>query len=72
MYSIIRGYGVPKGGNAWKYPFADMNIGDAFAVKDATRNRLSAAATKHAQKYGGKFTVRRTGNDNEYVVIRVA
>lgn len=72
MYSIIRGYGVPEGGTPLKYPFADMNIGDAFAVKGATRNRLSAAASKRAKKYGGKFTVRRTGNDNEYVVIRVA
>lgn len=69
---IIRGYGLPKTEGSGKYPFAELEVGDAFKFPGATQGRLSSAACKHAEKYGGKFAVRKTGNDNEYVVIRIA
>lgn len=42
-----------------RYPFAQMEIGDSFAVPEGiNRTRVSVAAKRHGDKHGQKFTVR--------------
>lgn len=62
-----------------KYPFCDMQPGQAFFVPNKagdnrTRNRLSAAASKHTNRHGGKFSVRvgHRGEESGVWVIRIA
>lgn len=58
-----------KHGNA-KYPFAEMAIGDSFALPcDVTVHSMRATARYHAKRHGRSFIIRR---DGEYRVWRVA
>lgn len=70
MFEIIKDAGpVPKGKRSAKYPFADMEIGDAFDVplagekhitgSDLNRVRLQTSATGAGKRFGMKFTIRQ-------------
>ena len=49
--------GVPM---PMRYPFADMQVGDSFAVpQDISRSTIGVAARRYVDKHGGKFTVRQ-------------
>lgn len=42
-----------------RYPFAQMEVGDSFAVPyGVKRTTVNIAAKRYAEKHGGKFTVR--------------
>lgn len=42
-----------------RYPFAQMEIGDSFAVpENVSRTAVSIAAHRHGKEHGTKFTVR--------------
>jgi hypothetical protein len=44
-----------------RYPFADMQVGDSFAVPPTIkRQAVAVAALRHGIKHGMKFTVRLT------------
>jgi hypothetical protein len=44
-----------------KYPFANMQVGDSFAVQpDVKRQAIAVAAHRYGLKHGMKFTVRLT------------
>lgn len=43
-----------------KYPFADMQVGDSFAVPPSVkRSAVTIAAKRYAHEHGMKFTVRQ-------------
>jgi len=43
-----------------KFPFADMKVGDSFAVpSDVKRVAVSVAAMRFGRKHGMKFTIRQ-------------
>lgn len=49
----------PKGNNkASKYPYALLEVGDSFFVKDKNATKFSASAYIQARKLGIKITVR--------------
>ena len=42
-----------------RYPFAQMEVGDSFAVPpNVSRTTVNVAAKRYTDKHGGKFTVR--------------
>ena len=44
-----------------KFPFADMQVGDSFAVPpDVKRPAINVAATRYGRKHDMKFVVRLT------------
>ena len=44
-----------------KYPFAEMKVGDSFAVPPKiNRSAVNVSAMRYGRKHGMKFTVRRT------------
>lgn len=68
---IIRGYGTipPPAGNT-KYPFAQLEVGDA-AIISADAKRVASAAGVWAGRNGGRF-VTRSQPDGRTLVVRVA
>lgn len=61
-----------------KYPFHKLQVGQMFAVAVGpeesfvrVRNRVSSLATRYANKYGAKYSIRRL-DDNTVGVWRVA
>jgi hypothetical protein len=43
-----------------KWPFADMKVGDSFAMPaDVKRVAVSVAAMRYGRKHGMKFTIRQ-------------
>lgn len=49
-----------------RYPFADMQVGDSFAVpKTVHRTTVSIAALRYGRKHGMKFAVRQTDPINK-------
>ena len=38
-----------------KYPWADMDIGDSFLVRDKSQNAMATTASYHAKKLGRNF-----------------
>ena len=43
-----------------RYPFADMAVGDSFALPpEITRTTVTVAAGRYGEKHDMKFTVRR-------------
>ena len=70
MFEIIKDAGpVPKGARSAKYPFADMEIGDAFDVplsggkhitgSDMSRVRVQSSAIGAGKRLGMKFSIRQ-------------
>lgn len=59
--TIDKGVPLPEGRGKGHtiYPFAEMAIGDSFAVEMAGAERLRAAAAAWARRKGVKFSVRR-------------
>lgn len=61
-YEIVKDKSLPAGmRGAAKYPFKDMEIGDAFCVGDSdrlTRNRVTSAYHSHSRRHGGTFATR--------------
>jgi hypothetical protein len=60
-------------GRPRQYPFAELQVGDSFAIPlagimlrsgDKAVGRLSAAALAYSRRYGGKFTVRTDRENN--------
>lgn len=51
---------IPKDnkGPKRKYPFAGMQVGDSFFVKDGIANRLSGICSYWQEKTGTKYMVR--------------
>lgn len=46
-----------------KFPFADMKVGDSFAVPDTVkRAAVAVAAQRYGIKHAMKFTVRQTAD----------
>ena len=46
-----------------KFPFADMKVGDSFAVPvDIKRPAVTVAAMRFGRKHGMKFTVRQVAD----------
>jgi hypothetical protein len=44
-----------------RYPFADMQVGDSFAVPThIKRSAINVAAMRYGRQHGMKFTVRLT------------
>lgn len=76
MITIDRNTPLPfvRKGRPCKYPFAELQVGDSFAVPlagsimlgkgDVAVGRISAAAVAYARRYGGKFTVRTDRENN--------
>ena len=55
-----------------KYPFADMQVGDSFAIPPTIqRTTVNVAAKRFGDKHGMKFTVRLTA-DRSYRCWRTA
>lgn len=55
MMKIEKGIEMPQ-----RYPFAEMEVGDSFAVPDGVnRTNISTSAYFHGEKYGKKFSVRK-------------
>lgn len=66
--------GVPITGSrgvkgSWKYPFANMQIGDSFVVPDCPRDRIDGAIYKARRVLGWSFAKRKEGTG--YRVWRV-
>jgi len=64
---VEKGIPVPerKGrGNEPRYPFADMEVGDSFAMDCdyLLEKRLRGAAAQWSRRNGQRMTVRREGN----------
>lgn len=52
--NIEKGVPLPK-----RFPFADMEVGDSFAIPAETRrSAVNVAAKRFGVKHGMKFTVR--------------
>ena len=71
---------IPSNGRPFKYPFLRMEVGDSFAVplmgemrkdEDLAACRLRAAASRHRQVYGGKFSIRTDRKKGEARCWRV-
>lgn len=46
-----------------KYPFAQMQPGDSFALPEGVKPvAVNVAARRHGDKYGARFTVRKDDN----------
>ena len=55
-----------------RYPFADMQVGDSFAVPPTIkRSSINVAAMRYGRKHGMKFTVRLTA-DRSFRCWRIA
>ena len=53
---IDKGVPLPR-----RFPFADMQVGDSFAVPpDVKRPAVTVAAMRYGRNHGMKFTVRLT------------
>jgi hypothetical protein len=64
VITIDKGVPVPasKHTRPNRYPFADMEVGDSFAVDGGLAQSVKAAASNRAAKYGGRFVTRLDGN----------
>lgn len=66
----------PKSRERSRYPFAEMEVGDAFDVPvgDMTPtgavNRVTSASSHFGKLHGRKFAARRIQNDDGASVIR--
>lgn len=55
---IDKGVPLPR-----RFPFADMQVGDSFAVPpDVKRPAVTVAAMRYGRKHGIKFTIRLTAD----------
>lgn len=57
-YKIESGVPMPKRGQICKYPFAEMNVGDSFALAASDRNRIKTAAIKFGHRHKQKYSIR--------------
>lgn len=57
-YKIESGVQMPKRGQICKYPFAEMKVGDSFAVAASDRNRIQTAASKFGHRHARKYSIR--------------
>lgn len=58
-YKIVKGVQTPPtlfGGRRRKYPFGDMEVGDAFSAPNGERHRVSSAASMYGRRTGKSFT----------------
>ncbi len=62
-YKIEKGIPVPEMGEASKYPFSQMEIGDSFLIPNKKTSQTGYMTNKYALKYGRKFVSRQVGND---------
>ena len=55
---IDKGVPIPA-----RYPFADMQIGDSFAVPPTIkRSAINVAAMRYGRRHGMRFTVRQVAD----------
>jgi hypothetical protein len=50
------------GGQAPKYPWASMDVGDSFYAADKTQKTMAGPIFRAMQKFGRKFIARPEGN----------
>ena len=50
--------GIPLPGRRLKYPFAEMKVGDSFAIAEADLRKISVSAFAEGKRLGFKFSVR--------------
>lgn len=63
-YTIIKNVELPKPRcRKAKYPFAEMEIGDAFDVPVSQSNNARTAAFQYGKRHGGSFTARKISAD---------
>lgn len=62
MIEIIKNAGPPK--RYHKYPFAQMEVGDAFDLPLSERVRVTSAYSGHIKRHGGKFAIRKLNAEN--------
>jgi hypothetical protein len=61
MYKVEKNIPVPpksRGTGSYKYPFAYMEVGDSFFVKNGNSKRISVSCRGYAIRKGGKFSCR--------------
>lgn len=69
---IDRGVMPPKPRLVFAYPYADMDVGDSFAVPVENRRKVLNANCKAAKRYGFKFQARtETDSRSGEIVVRV-
>ena len=71
MFEVIKNAGVPE--SKRKYPFPQLEVGDAFDAPVASRNRISSCCLSWAKNNNptAKFTVRAL-DENTVRCTRVA
>ena len=55
---IEKGVEVPVKQKEAKYPYALMNVGDSFLVKEASLTKICNANYREWKKHGTKYTAR--------------
>lgn len=72
MIEIEKGVPLPSDerGRAAKYPWAEMEIGDSFFLKDGSSSSISGAASNAGKRLGFKFSTREM--DDGVRVWRIA
>lgn len=60
----------PEKKRVYKYPFAQMEVGDSFRWNVEERRKVATAAQDHTRRTGWRFTVRKQFEDG-IEVIRV-
>lgn len=70
-FTVLKNVGAPSGNNGAKYPFRDMEVGDAFDAPANLRVRISSAAAIFASRNNVKFSIRKQA-DGCVRVFRVA
>jgi hypothetical protein len=64
----------PRGARQGKYPFAHMEVGDSFFVRqtEASKNSVISSVQWAKGKFGFRFTVRADNDNAGWRVWRVA
>jgi len=63
-FVIEKGLTMPEGRSSKEsqYPFAQMEVGDSFALSDKDARNASSASAQWGRRRGKKFSVRKIGN----------
>lgn len=71
-YTIRKGVAPPPGrGYAYKYPFADMEVGDSFTIEEDAVGSVRRAAYTYTTRNRGIYRVRK-GEDGLWACWRLA
>jgi len=56
---IEKGVDVPSERKRLSYPYAQMDVGDSFFIKDVALQTICNANYRYGSKHGVKFTARK-------------